>query len=123
MVIFSSVWFLLKKIIKTCFFKKKKPKPVQTDRFRFGYVQLFWGKNRFFRFGSVFSSLAWFFFGLIFSISGLQNQNRTGRFFQNYNRFNQFFFTVRFFQLFFSFLGLIDFLIFLLILIKYDLTW
>jgi hypothetical protein len=53
------------------FFKKKKPKPVQTDRFRFGYVQLFWGKNRFFRFGSVFSSLAWFFFGLIFSVSGL----------------------------------------------------
>jgi ribosomal protein L7Ae-like RNA K-turn-binding protein len=37
--IFSSVWFLLKKVTKPNFLKKKtKPKPVQTDRFRFGSV-------------------------------------------------------------------------------------
>jgi hypothetical protein len=68
------------------FIKKiTKPKPVQTDRFRFGFL----GKNLlkpvwlgFFGFGSVFSVLAlffpglarvfsWFGFGLVFSVSGL----------------------------------------------------
>jgi hypothetical protein len=45
----------------------KKPKPVQTDRFRFGFL----GQNpvqtcsaRFFRFGSVWVGLARFFSGL-----------------------------------------------------------
>jgi hypothetical protein len=42
--------------------KKKKPKPVQTDRFRVSYVQLFWGKNRF---GSVFFRFDFFGFRLI----------------------------------------------------------
>jgi hypothetical protein len=40
-------------------------------------------------------------FGSVFSVSGLSNRNRTGRFFKNSYRFNQFFFTVRFFRLFF----------------------
>jgi len=37
---FGFVLFLSKKIIKPKFIKKKKPKPVQTDRFRFGSVFL-----------------------------------------------------------------------------------
>jgi hypothetical protein len=69
-IIFGSVLFLSKKVTKPKFFFKKKPKPGQTDRFRFGSV--FYGKNRFkpvwlgfsrfsrfFRFGSVFF---WVFF-------------------------------------------------------------
>jgi hypothetical protein len=60
-IIFSSIRFLSKKVTKTGFLKKNKtkPKPVQTDRFRFGSIIL--GKNRskpvwldFFRFDSVF---------------------------------------------------------------------
>jgi len=38
-VIFCSVWFLLKKNYQIEIFLKKKPKPVQTDRFRFGLIQ------------------------------------------------------------------------------------
>jgi hypothetical protein len=61
---FGSV--LSKKIIKP---NLKKPKPVQTDRFRFGSVRFLeqkpvqTGLARFFRFGSV---LAWF--GLVFLV-------------------------------------------------------
>ena len=120
---FGSVF--IKKSNQTEFFFLKKtetePKPVQTDRFRFGLV--FQSKNRFgsvfsvwlcfFRFGSVFSVwlgsgsvwlgfLSGFFrFCSIFPVLGLKNRNRTGRFFQNFNRFNRFFFTVRFFRLLF----------------------
>jgi hypothetical protein len=55
---------------------KKKPKPGQTDRFRFSSVRFFKGKNRFkpvwlgfSGFGSVFSILARFFrFGSVFPI-------------------------------------------------------
>jgi len=36
-IIFSSVWFLYKKNNQTDFFKKKS-KPVQTDRFQFGFL-------------------------------------------------------------------------------------
>jgi len=68
-IIFGSVRFLSKKVTKSNFFLKKKPKPGQTDRFRF--CSVFQGKNRFNRFGSVFSVLACFFpvlarFGLVF---------------------------------------------------------
>jgi hypothetical protein len=69
MIIFSSVWFLSKKIIKPNFFKKKtetdsnrpilvrffRTKPVQTGLARFSRFWL-----GFFRFGSVFS--VWFGF-------------------------------------------------------------
>jgi hypothetical protein len=61
-IIFGSVRFLSKKITKPNFFKKK-PKPVQTDRFRFDLV--FLEKNRFksvwLEFDSVFSGLPRFF--------------------------------------------------------------
>jgi hypothetical protein len=56
--------------------EKKKPKPVQTDRFRFGSV--IFGKKPvqtslawFFRFGSVFPVLARFVFSLAWFFSGL----------------------------------------------------
>jgi len=39
-IIFYSVWFLSKKVIRVIFSKKTKPKPVQTNRFRFGLVIL-----------------------------------------------------------------------------------
>jgi hypothetical protein len=51
-IIFCSVWFLLKKIIKLNFFKKK-PKSGQTDWFRFYLV--FLGPK------PVQTGLAWFF--------------------------------------------------------------
>jgi len=120
---------------------KKKPKPGQTDRFRFGSVFLGQkpvqtGLARFFRFwlgflsfgsvfsgfGSVFFGLARFFFGFLsvrFGFFGFLviKPNRTGRFFQKFNRFNRFFFRFGFFDYFFSsFLGLIGFLVFLLTL-------
>jgi hypothetical protein len=65
-IIFYSIRFLSKKKIKPIFLLKK-PKPVQTDRFRFGFLgqkpvqtglARFW--LSFFLFGSVFS--LWFGF-------------------------------------------------------------
>ena len=53
-IIFSSVQFLSKIIIKLNFFQKK-PKPVQTDRFWFGYFR---AKAETQPIGSVFSGLA-----------------------------------------------------------------
>jgi len=111
---FCSVF--IKKSNQTEFFFKKtetEPKPVQTYRFRFGFLEqkpVQTGLAWFFWFGSVlarfFSGLARFF--SVFFGSG------SVCFFQNFNRFNQFFFTVRFFRLFFSgFLGLIGFSVFL----------
>ena len=81
-IIFCSIRFLSKKIIKQKFFIKKKPRAVQTDQFQFGLVFLDknWFKpvwlGFFFRFGSVFSGLARFFsdffgLGLVFSVSSL----------------------------------------------------
>jgi hypothetical protein len=77
--IFGLVRFLSKEVTKPIFFLKK-PKPVQTDRFRFGFLEqkpVQTGLARFFRFGSVW---AWFFsgffqfgFGLVFPVSGLKN--------------------------------------------------
>jgi hypothetical protein len=65
MIIFSSLWFLLKTSNQTEIKKKKtEPKPVQTDRFRFGFLgqkPIQTGLARFFRFGSVFSDLTQFF--------------------------------------------------------------
>jgi hypothetical protein len=83
-------------------FKKKKLKPVQTDRFRFGFLE----QNRFKPVWLGFFGLAPFFpvfsvrvrFGFSGSRLKKSKPNRTGRFFQNFNRF---FFTVRFFRLFF----------------------
>jgi uncharacterized protein (UPF0128 family) len=61
-IIFGSVWFLLKKVIKTGFFKKKR----NQNRFKptgFGSVTFnYFGEK---------TGLARFFFGLIFSVSGL----------------------------------------------------
>jgi hypothetical protein len=67
-IIFGSVRFLSKKIIKLnfFFFEKKtetEPKPGQTDRFRFGSVRFFEGKNRFKPVWLGFSG-----FGLVFSV-------------------------------------------------------
>ena len=120
---FGSV-FIKKSNQTEIFFLKKKPKPSQTDRFRFGFL----GKNRFkpvwigfSDFGSVFSVLARFFpvlarfflvllgffsgfllvsvrFGFFGFLFIKPKPKRTGRFFQKYNRF---FFSVRFFRLFF----------------------
>jgi hypothetical protein len=53
------LFFIKKKVIKPIFFKKK-PKPVQTDRFRFGFLgqkSVQTGLARFFWFGSFFSGL------------------------------------------------------------------
>ena len=107
---FGSVF--IKKSNQTEFFFIKKtetePRPVQTDRFRFGSVRFFREKTGSNRFSSVFSVWLGFFpgfFSVRFGFSGSRlkkpKPNRTGRFFQNFNRFNRFFFTVRFFQLFF----------------------
>jgi len=66
-IIFGSVWFLSKKYNQTEFFLKKtgiEQKPVETDRFRFGFLRqkpIQIGLARFFRFGLVF--LRFFFFG------------------------------------------------------------
>jgi hypothetical protein len=84
-----------------CFFKK--PKPVQTDRFRFGSVWFLWqkpvqaGLTRFFGLARFFQG----FFRFGFSFFGFRlikpKPNRTGRFLK---KFNWFFFTIQFFQLF-----------------------
>ena len=110
-IIFGSVLFLSKKVTKPKFFFKKKPKPGQTDRFRFGSV--FYGKNRF---KPVWLSFSWFWLGLARFFSGffsvsvrlgffgflLIKPNRNGRFFQNFNQFNRVFFRFGFFNYFFS---------------------
>ena len=130
MIIFGSVRFLSKKVIKlNFFFLKKKPKPnrnqVKPTGFglvRFGFLRAKTGSNRF---GSVFPVLAWFsrFFPVLARFGSVFFQffvgfgsvrfgffgfllikpkpNRIGRFFQKFNRFNRVFFSVRFFQLFF----------------------
>jgi len=114
--LFGSVF--IKKNNQTDLFFKKKPKPVQTDRFRFGFLEQkpvwlgFFGLAQFWLgffpvWLGVFG-LARFFsvrvrFDSVFSVPGLKNWNRTGWLFQNFNQFNRFFFTVRFFRLFFFF--------------------
>ena len=93
---------------------KKKPKPGQTDRFRFGFL----GKNRFkpvwlgflgfFRFGSVFSGLAQFFRFFAYKI-----ETEPAGFFKILISLIGFFFRFDFFGYFFSgFLGLIGFSVF-----------
>jgi hypothetical protein len=56
--IFGSVRFLSKKVTKPNYFFKKKPetesKPVQTDRFRFGFLKQKPVQTGLARFGSVF---------------------------------------------------------------------
>jgi len=60
--------FIKKKVINPVFLK---PKPVQTDRFWFGYFRTKTGSNQFFQFGSVFLGLALFFYSLARFFSGL----------------------------------------------------
>jgi len=130
-----TVWFdsvFIKKSNQTEFFFKKtetEPKPVQTDRFRFGSFRFSFlekkpvqtGLARFFRFSSVlarffpvwlgFFSLARFwhgfsvwlgFFPVRFGFSGSRlKKPKPNRTGQFFQNFNRFFFTVRFFQLFF----------------------
>jgi len=101
---FGSVFIKKSNQTEIIFFLKKKPKPGQTDRFRFGFLgkkPVQTGLARFFRFwlgfslfGSVFSgffsvSVRFCFFGFLLI---KPKPNRTGRFFQNFNRFNRFFF-------------------------------
>jgi hypothetical protein len=83
-IIFYSVWFLLKKIIKTSFYFKKitkisfffiKPKMFQTDWFWFGYLREKTGSNRLvlvwlFK-GKNWFKLVWFFFLVFFGGFGL----------------------------------------------------
>jgi hypothetical protein len=67
-----TVRFLSKKNNQTEFFFLKKPKPVQTDRFRFGFLEKKTGSNRF---GSVFSVLArfgWVFFWFFFRFGSVR---------------------------------------------------
>ena len=68
-IIFGSVRFYQKIVTKPKF--KKKPKPVQTDRFRFGSVQFFRTKTSSNQFGSVFFCFFRFGFDLVFSVLGL----------------------------------------------------
>ena len=113
-IIFGSVRFLSKKLTKpNLFFKKKKPKPVQTDRFRFDLV--FLEKNRFksvwLEFDSVFSGLARFF-----RFQAYKTETKPVGFFKTLIGLIDFFSRFDFFSYFFSgFLSLISFLVFLLI--------
>jgi hypothetical protein len=117
-------------------FKKKKPKPGQTDRFRFGSVRFFRAKTGSNRFGSVFPVLArffpvWLVFLVWLGFSGLarvfflvfcrflfgsvrffvyKTETEPASFFKNLIGF---FFRFGFFDYFFSgFLSLIDFPVF-----------
>jgi len=97
----------IKKITKPVFLKKTKTSSNQPVSVWLSYFEKNWFKLGSARFFSV-----WVQFGFVVSVK----PNRIGWFFQNSNRFNWFFFTVLFFRLFFfSFLGLIDFSVFLLI--------
>jgi hypothetical protein len=88
--LFGSI-FIKKNNQTNFFFSKKEPKPVQTDRFRFGFLE----QNRFKPVWLGLGSVRFGFFGF-----RLIKPNWTSRFFKNFNRFNWFFFTVRFFRLF-----------------------
>jgi len=109
--IFGSVWFLSKKSNQTEFFFLKKPKPVQNDQFRFGFLEqkpVQTGLAQFFPVWLGFDSVWLGFFGF-----RLKNQNRTepvGFFKILIGFFSQFGFFGYFFP---GFLGIISFLIFL----------
>jgi hypothetical protein len=112
--------FIKKKGTKLVFFSTE-PEPVQTDWFRFGSVILEQkpvqtGLDQFFRFGSVFFL---FEFGSVFQFQAYQTETEPVGFLKILIGLISFF-TVRSFSYFFSdFLNLIDFLIFLLISVKY----
>jgi hypothetical protein len=75
-ILFISIWFLLKKITKLVFKKTEtEPKPVQTDRFRFGY---FGTKTDFFCLPLFF--LVWLGFFCLARFSGLARFFRFGSF-------------------------------------------
>jgi hypothetical protein len=88
--------FYKKKGNQTDFFSKNEPKPVQTDRFRFGSI-IWEQKLVFFVWLGFFPVWLGFFDFRFIKLK----PNWTGWFFKNSNRFNQFFFTVQFFPLFF----------------------
>jgi len=80
----------IKKNNQTEIFLKKKPKPIQTDQFRFGFLgqkpvqtglaQFFWFGSVFFRFGSGFFSV-WIWFGFFCFRLIKPKLNRTSQFF------------------------------------------
>jgi hypothetical protein len=118
MIISGSARFLLKKSIQTEIFLKK-PKPVQTDRFRFGPVRFFRTKTGSNRFDSIFSVLARFFFGLglirFFWFQAYKTETEPVCFFKILIGLISFFHGSVFFGYFFyGFLGLIDFQVFFL---------
>jgi hypothetical protein len=108
MIIFGSVYFYIKKIIKLKFFLKK----IETGSNRPVSVRFLGQKPvqtvlvRFFLFSSVFSQFGSFFFGLgsvrLFQFQAYKTKpNRTGWFYQNFNRiFSQFDFFNYFFLIF-----------------------
>jgi hypothetical protein len=100
------------KIIKLIFFKKTgtEPKPVQTGRFRLGFlgqkpVQIGLARFFFLVWLGFFSSFFLFGFGFFGCKLIKLKPNRTSRFFQNFNRFffNSSVFSVIFFLLFLIF--------------------
>jgi hypothetical protein len=114
----------LEKKTELNFFLNKKQNQTETgsnDWFwfgsiRFGFLGKKTGSNQvWFGFGSVFSTLAWFFpvwvgffpVWVRFSFFGFRfikpKPNRTGQLFQNFNRFFWLFFFLVFFNRFFSF--------------------
>ena len=108
-IIFGLIRFLYKKSNQTEMFFFKKPKPVQTDRFRFGSVLA-----RFFDLARLFSGLARFFSVWVrFGFFGFRlikpKSNRTGRFFQNFNWFHRFFSRFGFFSYFFPVFSVFQF--------------
>jgi len=107
MIIFGLIQFLFKKINKISFFKKKL-KPVQINRFRFGYFEKKTGSNRF---GLIFPVCFGFFpnffrfgFGSVFFDFRLIKPNRLV-FFKILIGLIDFFSRFDFFGYFFCFLG------------------
>jgi hypothetical protein len=127
-ILFISIWFLFKKITKSVFKKTEtEPKPVQTDRFRFGY---FGTKTDFFCLPLFFLVwLGFFLFGSVFRFGSVFPVWLVSFWFFRFQAYQtkligflkilidliDFFSLLGFFGYFFSyFLGLINILIFLL---------
>jgi hypothetical protein len=103
---FGSVFIKKNNQTEIFFFEKKKPKPGQTDRFRFGFFRAKTGLARFFQFwldflgfGSVFSGFGSVFFGLA-RFFAYKTKTEPAGFFKNLIGLIGFF-SVRFFRLFF----------------------
>jgi len=118
-IIFGSVQFLSKKVIKPNFFLKKNRNRNRVKPTGFGSVSVFLGQKPvqtglalFSSFGSVFSVFSGFGsvffpvfcrfrFGLVRFLLIKPKPNQTGWFFQKFNRFNRFFFCSVFSVIFF----------------------